>query len=296
MIGAAIRKDALLLLRDRGALLSLFLLPVVFMGFFGAMFSGQGEGGDRRREIAVAAPAASERARAAVLAIGGSGLFEVREEPTAERVRALVADEEVAAGVIFPEDYDPAGGVPAELSIDLAASPQVRGPIEGALTGILTAALRGEAPPRVLEPRSPPGLHRPLEGADGFQVAVPGNAVLFGFFLALTVGLSFVEERTSGTFRRLLAAPIRRRTALLAKLVPYYLIGLIQMLFLFGLGVVAFGMQVGGSWVGLALLTAAVVFASVSLGLLIASFSGTERQVGGVGSICLLVMALVGGS
>src|SRR5690606_26640229 len=80
------------------------------------------------------------------------------------------------------------------------------------------------------------------------------------------------------------------------KLVPYYLIGLIQMLFLFGLGVVAFGMQVGGSWVGLALLTAAVVFASVSLGLLIASFSGTERQVGGVGSICLLVMALVGGS
>ena len=295
MIGAAIRKDVQLLLRDRGALMSLFLLPVVFMAVFGSMFSAQGSG-EAPRAIAVAGAEDSDRARAAAVALAASGLFRVREEDSAERVRALVAAEEVSAGLIFPPGYDPDRGVPAELSIDLAASPQVRGPIEGALSGILAAALRGEAPPRVLEARSPPGLRRPLEGATGFQIAVPGNAVLFGFFLALTVGLSFVEERKSGTFRRLLAAPIRRPTVLLAKLVPFTLIGLVQMATLFGIGALVFGMRVGGSWLALALLTVAVVLASVSLGLFIASFGGTERQIGAVGSIVLLVMALLGGA
>jgi len=38
MIGAAIKKDVQLLVRDRGRLLSLFLLPVVFMFVFGMMF------------------------------------------------------------------------------------------------------------------------------------------------------------------------------------------------------------------------------------------------------------------
>ena len=42
MIFAAIRKDCWLLLRDRGALLSLFALPIVFILTFGMMFSGGG--------------------------------------------------------------------------------------------------------------------------------------------------------------------------------------------------------------------------------------------------------------
>jgi ABC-2 type transport system permease protein len=153
----------------------------------------------------------------------------------------------------------------------------------------------GAAAPPVLVASSPPGIDRPLAGATAFQLYVPGNAVLFGFFLALTVGISFIEERRTGTFRRLLAAPVRRTSLLMAKLVPFYLIGLVQMAFLFGLGAMAFGMRVGGSLVALVCLTAVVVFAAVALGLLIASFSGTERQVGAIGSVCLLVMGLLGG-
>jgi ABC-2 type transport system permease protein len=147
----------------------------------------------------------------------------------------------------------------------------------------------------VLVAKSPPGIKSAISEASAFQLYVPGSAVLFGFFLALTVGISFVHERKSGTFRRLLAAPVRRPLLLVAKLVPYYLVGLAQMGFLFGLGVVAFGMQVGGSPLALGLLTGAVVFAAVSLGLFIASFGGTERQVGAIGSVCLLVMGLLGG-
>jgi ABC-2 type transport system permease protein len=170
----------------------------------------------------------------------------------------------------------------------------VRGPLEGALAAAIGRSLLGGADLRLLVAVGPPGARSP-RSASGFQVAVPGNAVLFGFFLALTVALSFLAERRAGTLRRILAAPVPRPLILVAKLVPFAIVGGLQMTLLFGLGALAFGMEVAGSVVGLALLTVAVVLAAAALGLLIASFSGTEKQVGGIGSICLLVMGLLGG-
>jgi len=294
VIGAAIRKEIQLVLRDRGTLISLFVMPLVFMGVLGSMFTGRQEK-HAPRPIAVHLEPGSTRAAAAVRAIEQSGLFRAREEASAERVRRAVAAEEVVAGIVFPPDFDPLAGRPGELVIDTAAPPEVRGPIEGALGGLVARSLAGVELPPVLVAKSPPGIKPAVAEASPFQLYVPGSSVLFGFFLALTVGISFVHERRSGTFRRLLAAPVRRPLVLVAKLVPYYLVGLAQMAFLFGLGVVAFGMEVGGSPLALAVLTGAVVFAAVSLGLFIASFGGTERQVGAIGSVCLLVMGLLGG-
>jgi ABC-2 type transport system permease protein len=55
-------------------------------------------------------------------------------------------------------------------------------------------------------------------------------------------------------------------------------------------------MRVAGSPLALVLLTCAVVFCATALGLFIAAFGGTEKQVGGIGSICILVMGLLGGA
>ena len=294
MIRAALGKEMHLVLRDRGTLISLFVMPLVFMGVLGSMFSGR-EQKHEPRPIAVHQQVGDERAARAVRAIEASGLFRARIERSAEEVRRAVGDGAVVAGIVFPPGFDPLAGRPGELVIDTAGAPEVRGPLEGALSGLVARSLAGVELPPVLVAKSPPGIKPAVEGASAFQLYVPGSAVLFGFFLALTVGISFVHERRSGTFRRLLAAPVRRPLLLLAKLVPYYLVGLAQMGFLFGLGVVAFGMEVGGSPFALVLLTCAVVFAAVSLGLFIASFGGTERQVGAIGSVCLLVMGLLGG-
>ncbi|MCG8422004.1 MAG: ABC transporter permease [Proteobacteria bacterium] len=296
MLGAAIIKDTQLLLRDRARLATLFLLPVIFVAVFGSIFTSRGE---EMRQLPVYHEPGDRRAAALVAALEASGAFHTTRYERAEKVRQLVAEGDVLAGLIIPPEFDPRAGKPAELAIDEGAPMQVRGPVEGAISGVLTAAY--VAGPRaeefsVLDPRTPPGLDRPLAGAGGFQHAVPGNAMLFGFFLALTVALSFGEERTSGTWRRLLAAPVSRPVVLLAKLVPWALVGLVQMAFLFGTGALAFGMQVAGSVASLCALTAAVVVCATALGLFIASMGGSEKQVGAVGSICLLVMAAVGGA
>ena len=146
----------------------------------------------------------------------------------------------------------------------------------------------------VFEVPSPPGLV-PVAAASPFQVAVPANAVLFGFFLALTVATSFASDRRTGVWRRLLAAPVSRPAALIAALVPYYLVGVVQLVVLFGTGALVFGMQIGGSLAALVALSLALVYCAVALGLLFAAVGGSERQLGGMGSVLLLVMGMLGG-
>lgn len=302
MIKATIVKDVRLLLRDRGALMSLFALPIVFIVVFGSMF-GNGGGRDKPRPLPVWHAEKDARAEAVIAAIRLAGAFQPERLATAEAVRARVAKEKASAGLVIPADLDPAAGRPIELVIDQGAPLQLRGPIEGALVAIIERALdpaAAAAPAAALRrplvvARTPPGIAPPLSGITGFQITVPGNGVLFGFFISLTVAMSFAEERRSGTWRRLLASPVPRAVALISKLLPFAVIGLGQLAFLFGLGALLFGMRVAGSVPALVALSLAVVLCSTSLGLAMASLGGTEKQLGGVGSVVLLVMGLLGG-
>jgi len=297
VIGATIRKDTQLLLRDRGRLLMLFVMPLVFIVVFGSMFKF-GPGAGKKRMIAVWHAAGDARGEAIVNAIGDTPGFAPKPMASADDVRRAVANEDVSAGVIVPPDFDPSRGKLVELSIDLGENLQVRAPLQGALTG---AVMRGLSPvpldklPPMIEAKTPPGIAKPLEGISSFQVTVPGNGVLFGFFIAMTVAMSFASERHSGTWRRLLAAPVPRWRALLGKLVPYYLIGLFQLGGLFAIGALVFGMQIAGSWAALVVLSMLVVLVAMAFGMLVASFGWTEKQIGSGVPVMLLVMGLIGG-
>ncbi|HUJ57572.1 MAG TPA: ABC transporter permease [Kofleriaceae bacterium] len=291
MIGATIRKDVWLLLRDRGRLLSLFALPIVFIVVFGSMFNfGPSKG--KPRPIPIWHAQGDARGEAIERALAATPGFAPEPRPSADDVRHAVADNDRIAGLVVP-----ASG-PVELVIDLAAPIQVNGPIQGALTGVV---MKAQAPvpldqlPPLVVAKSPPGVAKPLDQISSFQVTVPGNAVLFAFFISMTVAMSFASERTTGTWRRLLAAPVPRWKALIGKLVPYYLIGCIQLALLFGLGVLAFGMKVAGSPLALCALSGAVVLCAVSFGLLAASFGWTEKQIGSIVPVIILVMGLLGG-
>lgn len=291
MIAAAIRKDVWLLLRDRGALVSLFLLPIIFIVAFGSMFRF---GGDRSapRSIPIWHAPGDARGEAIARTLAATEGFAAAPVDSADEVRRRVATERDFAGLVVP-----ATG-PIELVIDLASPLQVREPFQGALTGIVMRSLSPlplDKQPPLVEARSPPGIAHPLDRITSFQVTVPGNAVLFGFFIALTTAVSFVSERRTGTWRRLLAAPVPRWQALLATLVPYFVVGIVQLTFLFGIGALGFGMQIAGSLAALAALSASVVLCAVCLGLLFATFATSERQLGGIGSVVLLVMGLLGG-
>ncbi len=128
-----------------------------------------------------------------------------------------------------------------------------------------------------------------------YQQNVPGFTIMYIFFIVTELAGSVLRERTDGTFRRLLAAPVGRPALLMGKLLPYYLVSLLQVGVLFGIGAVVFGMGLGEHPLGLLLITMSVAACATSLGLLVAAFARTTQQISGIGTIIVLVLASIGG-
>jgi ABC-type Na+ efflux pump permease subunit len=132
-------------------------------------------------------------------------------------------------------------------------------------------------------------------GAYRYQVLVPSYTVMFAFFLVLTVGWLFVAERRQGTLRRLRAAPLSRTQILCGKMVPCFVVSLVQGLSLLLAGKLVFGMNWGPEpW-----LLLPVVFctslAAMGLALMVAALSRTETQVAIYGTLLVLVLGGVSG-
>ena len=290
-----IRKELLLLKRDPRVLVRLIVLPVLFIALFGMAFSASSKQvGALHRLVLYRDPAAPQ---GAALEAALAGRFALVPATSAVEVARRVAAGDVDVGVVLAADLAPAAGRPAQVFVDPAAGAEHNGPLIGAVEGALRLGLAGatDAPPvvAVVDPDTVPAAR--VARPTAFQLTVPGNAVLFGFFIALTCALGFAEERRSGTWRRLLAAPVPPWKLLAAKLIPYVVLGVVQVGTLFAIGALAFGMKVEGSIAALAVLTLGVACCATSLGLLIASVSSTERQISSLGSVLILIMGLVGG-
>jgi ABC-2 type transport system permease protein len=124
----------------------------------------------------------------------------------------------------------------------------------------------------------------------------PGFAVLFLLFTMLTSAKTIHEERESGTYERLMAAPLSKVSIIAGKMLGSYVLAALQILTLIALGSLFFGIEWGshpGATVIMALVTAA---GATSLAMLIAAAARTGRQTDNVGTAFILVMSLLGGS
>jgi ABC-2 type transport system permease protein len=297
MLIPTLKKELQLLRRDPRVIIRLLVLPLAFIVLFGLVFNAEDRKTQHARPLALwADPAVAPQAARITLALDGSKLFQVIPTGSEAQLVQQVARGGSEIGIVLGADFDPAHGHPGKLVLDTGASPQVTGPLLGSISGIVGRAYEGLAPPPVvLVPTPADPTKAAIENASSFQITVPGNAVLFGFFIALTCALSFAEERRTGTWRRLLAAPVPRWKLLVAKMLPYVALGTLQVGVLFVIGALGFGMKVGGSVAALAVLTVGVACCATALGLVIAAFSSTEKQISSLGSVLILIMGLVGG-
>jgi ABC-2 type transport system permease protein len=130
----------------------------------------------------------------------------------------------------------------------------------------------------------------------GHEYTVPSYAVMFAFFIVGTIASALLREKEEGTFRRLLASPIRRASIIAGTMLAYMLVVGLQVLVVFGVGSGFFGIRLGDSPLGLLLVTIALAWAATGLGMLVAALARTRSQADGVGVVLALVMAAVGGA
>ncbi len=125
---------------------------------------------------------------------------------------------------------------------------------------------------------------------------VPGYSLMFVFFLISNIAATVIEERQTGTLRRLLVTPVPRSRILLGKMIPYFLIAVLQFTFILLASKLIFGIHLGNSLLALGLIILSASLAVVTLGTLIAAFARSEGQAGGLATILVLVMAVVSGA
>lgn len=124
---------------------------------------------------------------------------------------------------------------------------------------------------------------------------VPGYTIYGVFFIITIISTSLFREKNEGTLRRLQAAPISRAAILMGKLLPYYLVNLIQIALMLAVGMVVFHISLGEHPLALIPLSLATAAAATGMGLLITSLGKTQEQASSLSTILSIVLSALGG-
>jgi ABC-2 type transport system permease protein len=226
-----------------------------------------------------------------------------------------------------------------ELVVDPATSEQVLGPVKGALAGLSQQAAFKKLLPQGIDlmldtinqngGSVPAAMRSALEDDGGFtngnskqlvviketqpanmkieqypntvQQNVPGWALFGVFFISGILAQSILEEKRTGAFRRLVAAPMSRATVLLGKLVPHVIVNLIQITILFLVGYFVLPLtglprlEWGAHPEGLIVISVCASITANALGLMLAALAKSEQQLGGLSTLLVLTLAAIGG-
>ena len=133
-------------------------------------------------------------------------------------------------------------------------------------------------------------------GASGAEQAVPGMATMFTAFTASVAGFGFFREHGWGTWDRLRASSATTANIMAGKLGPVLALSVLQMLGLFGLGIVLFDLQIAGSMTALLLIMVTFAVAMLGFGMTITALSRTSLQLNTFANLGGMVFAIVGGA
>ncbi len=180
--------------------------------------------------------------------------------------------------------------IPIKLpSVPALAMPELP-PVPGELVAAAVPALPGDLGWR----------EQSLTGAGArvntFDQYVPGFGITFlmiDMLWGLAVGL--IDERDWGTLGRLRVSTAPLAAMLIGKLAARFAIGVVQMVLLFSVGWMVFGISLGRSPAMLLVPVAAISFAAAAFSLLIASVAETRDAVLPIGAMAAMAMSAMGG-
>ncbi len=105
---------------------------------------------------------------------------------------------------------------------------------------------------------------------------IPGLISMVLGFPALSVALTFAHEREHGTLEQLMATPISRAELLIGKMLPYIIVGLINVILIPILAMLWFQIPFNGNPILFFILSAVFLFALLAMGIIVGVFMRTQ--------------------
>ena len=278
-------KEFIQLKRDRLTFGMIIGIPVIQLVLFGYAINTD----PKHLPTAVLAADSTQYSRTLLAALQVSGYYRIARVAADEaEIDDLLERGEVQFAITIPENFGrklvrgerPVLLVEADASDPLATSNAVS---SLAQLAALALARDLQGPLADLATRPPPvelRVHRRYnpEGVTAYNI-VPG---LIGVILTLTMvlmtGLAMTRERERGTFENLLATPALPLEVMTGKIVPYILIGLMQVGLILTAAFLLFGVPMEGSLWLLFLCVLLFIAANLTLGITFSSIARNQLQ------------------
>ncbi|HZM33696.1 MAG TPA: ABC transporter permease [Burkholderiales bacterium] len=278
-------KEFIQLRRDRLTFGMIIGIPVLQLVLFGYAINAD----PKRLPTAVLSADASPYSRTLLSAMQTSGYFRIERQALDEaELEDLLARGDVHFAVTIPESFGRKlvrGERPVLLVEADASDPSAIGNAIAALAQISSTALARDlgGPLADLKPAASPvdlRVHRRYnpEGITAYNI-VPG---LIGTILTMTMvlmtGLAMTRERERGTFENLLSTPALPIEVMTGKIVPYILIGLVQVSLIIGCALALFDVPMHGDPFLLYLVVSVFIAANLTLGITFSSIARNQLQ------------------
>ena len=284
-LGAVLAKEFVQMRRDRVTFAMMLGVPILLLILFGYAINTD----PKRLKAALLATGEDHYSRAIVSALELSGYYRFVARPATEaEAEAMIADGSVSFLVIIPSDFGvrvDRGDAPEILIEADATDPAAASGAISALSQLAQQALLREQGREAEAAETQASqltitVHKRYNPAGVSQYnIVPG---LLGVILQMTMvmmtSIALTRELERGTMENLLAMPANGAEIMLGKVMPFFIVGAVQVAVILAAARVLFDVPFVG---GLPLLLSGVlifVFALVLLGYTISTFARTQMQ------------------
>ena len=273
------------ILRDRLTFAMAVMIPILQLVLFGFAINTD----PKQLPTAIVAAEHGPLVRTLATAMQNTGYFDVVMNGVSE----AQADEALLRGdvqliVVVPPQFEAQllrGQKPVLYVAADATDPTASGNAVAALGQLATQALRRDltGPLRALNAQPPPfevRVHRRYnpEGLSRVNI-VPG---LIGTILTMTMimftGLAMTRERERGTMENLLATPVQPLEVMVGKIVPYVVIGYLQLIVIMGAAWLLFGVPMVGSGPLLGAMIGVFIVANLAVGFTFSTLARNQLQ------------------
>ncbi len=291
-------KEFIQMRRDRLTFVMMTGLPAIQLVLFGYAIQTD----VRHLKTVVLDESRTAESRALIAVVMNTGSFD-RVGDVADRpaLRRAIESGSASAALVIPPDYERnikrGRTAEAQMIVDAADPQSSQSAISGAQLAALERGLvisarkfKGDQP---IDMRVRPWYNPEARSA---LFIVPG---VIGILLTITMTIitssAIVRERERGTLEQLIVTPIGKTSLMLGKLVPFVVVGYIQMTVVLLLGEWIFKIPTVGSVWLLYLLTVPFIVASLGVGLLISTITRNQLQAMQVSFFFMLPNILLSG-
>lgn len=280
---AVILKEFVQMRRDRLTFATMLVIPILQLVLFGYAINTD----PKHLPTAVLARDDGPLTRSLLATIRNTAYFSIEHEVRSPReLDRLISSGAVQFGIEIPADFERdvrRGLRPSVLVIADASDPTATvgaiAALQGMMQGVLVRELRGPSP-AVGNPPFDLRVHRRYnpEGETQLNI-VPG---LLGVILTLTMmlftALAVTREIERGTMENLLSMPIKPVEIMLGKILPFVLVGFVQMAIILLAAYYLFNVPIVGSVMLLIALTTLFAAANLAVGYTFSTIARNQLQ------------------